>query len=432
MKSRFEVGAASADITPLEPLPNYNGQIVWRSARTVPLRSHVVLCRHGTSSCAMIAVDATFVDRPLVAQIRKRVADVTGIPVEHILVAATHSHATPATCPSFLSGALPNSAYLDFLVDQTTRAAANAAQRFVPVRIAAGTMPSPIGWCRRWVDPSGQAHFMPENHMQSEWKPESSEPLFVRYLLFEDDHQVAQAAVVNVPCHNNFVFEVYHADFFGVAGQYLQKRWGAELVPLFIPAPSGDIACRRPEEFGLPGDAISLAHEAGQMLGEAIEWHAKSVARRDVKRLICRSIERSIPDRGFEDSDFCHDDCRGDSDEVRQRIRRRYDPEEAAVRQRGVTSCDVEVQCIVLGEVAIVTNPAELFSAYDGVIQRDSPFAITLVSELTNGYCGYVPTPEAFSHGCYETHRTVFTSRLVKDAGEQIADLSVALLRELA
>src|SRR5690606_22543211 len=125
---------------------------------------------------------------------------------------------------------------------------------------------------------------------------------------------------------------------------------------------------------------------------------------------------------GFEDSDFCHDDCRGDSDEVRQRIRRRYDPEEAALRQRGVTSCDVEVQCIVLGEVAIVTNPAELFSAYDGVIQRDSPFAITLVSELTNGYCGYVPTPEAFSHGCYETHRTVFTSRLVKDAGEQIAD----------
>ena len=45
-----------------------------------------------------------------------------------------------------------------------------------------------------------------------------------------------------------------------------------------------------------------------------------------------------------------------------------------------------------------------------------------------NGYCGYVPTVQSFKHRGYETYRTVYTSRLAKDAGEQIADASVALL----
>jgi hypothetical protein len=64
-------------------------------------------------------------------------------------------------------------------------------------------------------------------------------------------------------------------------------------------------------------------------------------------------------------------------------------------------------------------------------ISARSPFATTLVSELTNGYCGYVPTERAFEHGGYETHRTVYTSRLVKEAGDRIVNESVALLQSL-
>jgi hypothetical protein len=40
-----------------------------------------------------------------------------------------------------------------------------------------------------------------------------------------------------------------------------------------------------------------------------------------------------------------------------------------------------------------------------------------------------VPTPESFEHGGYETYRTVYTSRLAKDAGEQILRHSVDLLQ---
>ena len=111
--------------------------------------------------------------------------------------------------------------------------------------------------------------------------------------------------------------------------------------------------------------------------------------------------------------------------------RMRYEPEEVAVRRRGQTSCDVEMQVIAFGPVALVTNPAELFSVYSLKLKEASPFQVTLVAELTNGYCGYVPTPEAFQHRGYETYRTVYTSRLAKDAGQQILRDSVDLLRQV-
>ena len=75
------------------------------------------------------------------------------------------------------------------------------------------------------------------------------------------------------------------------------------------------------------------------------------------------------------------------------------------------------------------TNPAELFSIYGIRIRDASPFEVTIVSSLSNGYCGYVPTSEAFRHRGYETHRTVYTSRLVKDGGDRIERHSVEQLQ---
>ena len=86
---------------------------------------------------------------------------------------------------------------------------------------------------------------------------------------------------------------------------------------------------------------------------------------------------------------------------------------------------------ISFGETAIVTNPAELFVAYGIDIKERSPFEVTLVSELTNGYCGYVGTPKAFYEQGYEVHRTVYTSRLAKDSGARITEESVKVLEDL-
>ena len=95
----------------------------------------------------------------------------------------------------------------------------------------------------------------------------------------------------------------------------------------------------------------------------------------------------------------------------------RWRAEEKAIRELGATSCEVEVGAISMSGTAISTNPAELFVEFGLEIKERSPFEVTLISELANGWCGYVPTEAAFTQGGYETHRSVHVSRLVKTAG---------------
>ena len=153
--------------------------------------------------------------------------------------------------------------------------------------------------------------------------------------------------------------------------------------------------------------------------------------RQNVSRVKIVQEVLEIADRSWKESTFCRDDSRGDTHSDRVRQRRRYDPEEAAIIARGETVCPVEIQGISFGETAIVTNPAELFVAFGIEIRERSPFEVTLISELTNGYCGYVPTEKGFEEQGYETHRSVYTSRLEKGGGRRIVEASVEILERL-
>jgi hypothetical protein len=81
-----------------------------------------------------------------------------------------------------------------------------------------------------------------------------------------------------------------------------------------------------------------------------------------------------------------------------------------------------------IGEVAICTNPAELFVEFGLDIKDDSPARVTFISELTDGYCGYVPTQKAFARGGYETWCAP-SSQLAFDAGERIVNATRKLLQ---
>jgi hypothetical protein len=54
---------------------------------------------------------------------------------------------------------------------------------------------------------------------------------------------------------------------------------------------------------------------------------------------------------------------------------------------------------------------------------------VTLIGELCDGYCGYVPTREAFSHGGYSTWPAT-TCKLAEDAGERIVEGTAECLAE--
>jgi neutral ceramidase len=423
------VGAAMMDITPDRPLPNYNGVMVEVDSNTSPLRCQALAFECGEMQGVVISCDATFVDRTLLAYIRDVVNRATGIPGGHVMVAATHTHSAPAPCPSFLSGALPDPLYIDFFVEQISRAALKAWRERQPARMVSTLCETPgMEFNRRAIRPNGLVVFAGASNSDPSY-PTGPVDRVMPFVGFESIAGEPIALMVNYPSHNNAVGRVYSGDIGGRMTEAIQAQLGVDIPALFLEGACADVIWHNAKPDTKRGD--ERACEIGEAIATIVVSAFKQGERKSIDDVRLLATVMDLPDRKWEDSTFCRDDSRGDSDDARQLQRDRYDPEEAAVIARGDTTCPVEVMGIAFGDTAIVTNPAELFVALGMEIRERSPFAVTLVSELSNGYCGYVGDIDDFAKQGYETHRSVYTCRLAKDGGRRIVEMSVAMLGQL-
>ena len=430
MAQNFRAGAGTTDITPKSPLANYNNTRCQRDASASPLCCHAVVFDDGDTAGAIVSIDVTFVDRSLLLAIRDRCEQTTGIPGSTIVIGATHTHAAPASCPSFLSGALPDPSFVGFLIDRTAAAVKTAHDEMRPALIRPASCPAP-GYerNRRLLRPSGGVVMLGADNADDSYPPTGPIDRQMQLLAFTSTDGTPFAIVVNYACHNNCVSGIYHADIGGRIGDALRELYGEDLVTPFLEAPCADTIWQGPP--GGPDRGDELARLIGEAAATRIHAALGAALPSPVDRVVIRSTLQDYPDRPWADSTFCRDDCRGSSEEMRAQQRRRYDPEEAAVIARGETTCAIELTGISFGDAAIVTNPAELFVEFGIEIKERSPFAVTLVSELTNGYCGYVGPESAFDQGGYEVQRTVHTCRLSKESGRHMTDASVELLAAL-
>lgn len=88
------------------------------------------------------------------------------------------------------------------------------------------------------------------------------------------------------------------------------------------------------------------------------------------------------------------------------------------------------IHAIQIGEAVIVTQPTELFCQFGLDIKRRSPFNITSVFSICDGYSGYCPTYPAVISGGY-SGAPIYWTRFTADTGYKIVDESCRLLFEL-
>jgi hypothetical protein len=69
---------------------------------------------------------------------------------------------------------------------------------------------------------------------------------------------------------------------------------------------------------------------------------------------------------------------------------------------------DLPISVVMLGDVAWVHLPVELFASHGCHLQAASPHPITRVIGYTDGYFGYVVDPDAAHQGTYEALITYF------------------------
>lgn len=88
------------------------------------------------------------------------------------------------------------------------------------------------------------------------------------------------------------------------------------------------------------------------------------------------------------------------------------------------------VHALRVGDLAIATNPCELYCQFGLDIKRRSPAPVTMVAQLSDGFSGYCPTVYGVLGGGYSGDPTYWT-RLEIAAGYRIVDASARLLHRL-
>jgi hypothetical protein len=90
---------------------------------------------------------------------------------------------------------------------------------------------------------------------------------------------------------------------------------------------------------------------------------------------------------------------------------------------------NVEIHILRLGNIAIATNPFELFLDYGNQIKARSDAEQTFLIQLANGAEGYLPTKKAEEHGHYSAF--IASGQMGSQGGEQLVRETLQNIREM-
>ena len=471
----LKVGLSEISITPAPglrragmPNPQKGEGVAW------PLMARIFVFDNGTQTTAIVTLDLLMLLPQTVSEFRQAMAPGTGIRSEDIFIACTHTHWAPHTVSIMDEDASFD--YLDFVRARLVTGIAQAWANRQPARLRNGKINAP-GWAfnRRpiYQTEHGEQVGTQGPHWISEFvRMEGPDDPELQILLVETPAGKPLGGLVNFTCHTTIGPDdpLYSADYPGPLCEALTAHFGSGTVFGFLQGCAGNIWQMNMSQKREPiyqENGTAHTRKMGQALAEkAVQAAAASqfvngetiqIARKILKipqrrpnaeqvDLAKWFLEKRPSDIDLQDyhyqiygHDFTFYSYWGEQGNPAVQGGLLWQEDWFArgliglweyQRRSGGRELveDVEIQVIRIGDLAFVGYPAEYFVEYGLRTKQESPFANTFVTELTNGWHGYVPTPEAFLHGGYET-RLGDASHLVEEAGERIVEAGLELLR---
>jgi hypothetical protein len=252
--------------------------------------------------------------------------------------------------------------------------------------------------------------------------------------------------VVNVPCPSQEVQNErkVSADFWHDTRAELRKRLGDDVVVFAQCGAGGDCTGRNvwrtaAEDEMLRRRGLTSRQEVARRIGTAVS-DLMPIAREGAQAApefghAVRTLD--LPQRLVTPAE--RDRCSADAAAAKTAERRawhltvveRFERQQAALEQGKRPTVPIRVHAVRIGDVAIITNPFELFLDYGVRMQARSPATLTCVVQLagrgTNGT--YLPTFRAVEGGGYSA---VIESNVVgPEGGRVLVDESVRMLQAL-
>jgi hypothetical protein len=456
------IGAASTSITPEEPVA-VSGQFRLRIANKVesPVTANVVVLetREGSDSidcAAMVSCDLLYTTKKMHEQVRSKVRQaLPEFDATKIFLNGTHTHTAPVMLPEKYcipkDGVMQVEEYLDFFSDQVAEAIVRAWKNRERGLFAYGLSHAVVGQNRRAVYADGSARMYGPTHVPDFRHLEGYEDDDVGVLLFfnADKHLVAMA--VNVACPSQEVesrSEV-NADFWHQVRNHLKQHFDNDLVVLGWSAPSGDqsphLMYREKAENRMRNlRGLSRLDEIARRITNAV-MDAYEVVKEETtgEVVLTHHVETlELPKRLVLEEEFleartavntAERKIAADPKTADAEYRRKQWYRETVDRYREQQENEqpmyaMELHVLRLQDVAICTNPFELFTDFGIRIKGRSKATQTFPIQLV-GPGTYVPTKKAVEGGHYSA--VVHSSVVGPEGGQILVDRTVELINSM-
>lgn len=446
----FKAGAAVSNITP-KVGTSINGNMQDVAVRNVhdDTFAKSIVLDDGENRLAFVVSDLCMVYREQLDEAKRRAHEFTGIPVENMLMSATHTHSAGTACSVFQSD--PDPEYLKFLSERIGDAVIRANENRAPARIGwgVGHEPSQV-FNRRWKMKPGIVSTNPFGGNDAVrmnpgvGNPDMLEPagptdpevpvIFIQSL---DGFPIALLANYSLHYVGGTGSGEVSADYYGMFAKRMNELLATDMqhpsfVAIMSNGTSGDI-----NNINFRGGQNKPTEPYGEMklvaniVAAEVYKVIQNIQYKDWVELDAKQKEITVGVRkpSQEEVKRAKQIMSGVSGPVMQTRDEIYARETVLMDDFPATK-QLIIQTLRIGELAIAAIPAEVFVEIGLEIKEKSPFKPTFSISLANGYNGYLPTPEQHILGGYETWRAR-SSYMEENASIKITDTIFGLLEEL-
>ena len=486
----MKIGWSTTDITPNQKV-DLRGQFPARVSEGVldPVTATVLAIESPEPSsngqALIISCDLVAIDTEIVEAVRKKIkAVLNDFDTDHIIISATHTHTAPL-CGSFDNtiskygielDVMAPSAYLDFMSNRIASAAKEAWSNRKSGGISYGLGHAVVGHNRLMVSSSGKSVMYGNTNIPDFSHIEGYEDHSVNLLYTWDNQKNLTGVVVNIACPSQVTENLYQisADYWHDTRVELRERLGQNLYVLGQCSAAGDQsphfligakAETRMQKLMFPdsiqtGDrtsglrkqiAIRIADAVTSVLPymkDQIEWNPKigyqmekvELSRRlidinDVNKALNQSKEWQAKYdqllKEINDNPSIKQKRRWYTDITNsyQRLSRGQNVKARFELEKVQPKLPVEVNVLRIGEVAMATNPFELYLDYGMRIKARSSATQTFLVQLANGSYGYLPPYRSTMGGSYGAEPA--SPQVGPEGGQELVEKTLEMINEL-
>jgi neutral ceramidase len=434
--SPFRIGVASRVIN------NELGR--WVQGAGVPIKAkqirddleaNAIFFTNGKTKVLIVSCDLVGLEPAYNAKLREAMGTAAGIAPRDILISSTHTHGGPSLVRTNYLMEL-DTLYMQKLTKEMVSLAGEAVKSATPAKIGWIKDELKIGHNRRftWADGS---HTMGGNAKRADFTglEGPDDPQHVGMFATTTEGKLL-AILYHNTTHPTIFYGagIYSADFPGEVRKSLRTRFGNHLPVLFLNGAQGDIQIENGLNPILEDNEQKLKRVSTMVVEKTLELYDKvtyednPVLKHEYEDL---KVNVRLPDPA--------------AIEAGKKILQRIDAGEnirgmemimafgaVNLQERfGNNPVDLlPVHGIRIGDLAVVTQPCELYCQFGLDIKRRSPAKSTIVVGLTDGYHGYCPTIYGLVGGGY-SGAPISWARLEPYAGYKIVETASRLLNKL-